>query len=76
MNKKDLINQLLLEKNYNGDLNDYIRTILPKIANKNDLTSLITILKNQDKLSTQVIGQLLNESTRISQMVKRAKPLI
>lgn len=76
MNKKDLINQLLLEKNYNGDLNDYIRTILPKIANKNDLTSLITILKNQDKLSTQVIGQLLNESTRISQMVKRAKPFI
>lgn len=76
MNKKDLINQLLSEKNYNGDLNGYIRTILPKIANKNDLSSLITILKNQGTLSSQQIEQLLNESTRISQMVKRAKPLI
>lgn len=76
MNKKDLINQLLLEKNYNGDLNGYIHTILPKIANKNDLSSLITILKNQGTLSSQQIEQLLNESTRISQMVKRAKPLI
>lgn len=71
MNKIDLINQFFIGKNYDEDTKTQIIRILSEKRNDRDLTSIINILKQSDKLTPQQVAQLLNESIYKPQVQKR-----
>ncbi len=71
MNKIDLINQFFIGKNYDEDTKTQIIRILSEKRNDRDLTSVINILKQSDKLTPQQVAQLLNESIYKPQVQKR-----
>lgn len=71
MNKIDLINQFFIGKIYDEDTKTQLIRILSEKRNDRDLTSIINILKQSDKLTPQQVAQLLNESIYKPQVQKR-----